>query len=293
MTSRTKSAIKKIAIKTVIAFVIQAVIYIFYRFVFNEEVDGVIILFFALTVSVITLVFKVNPLYWFISTFFLYKLFDSIPVATGGLFLEGGLFPELDIILAFLAFAVTELLTSIITLLIKAFVIHIHCRNKIKLIISDDESAKKIYDENGVIHSFFLYNKIRKCCAASLKEEKIKEKAEVSLTIVSNEEIKELNREHREKDSVTDVLSFPLGENGEFDVNPETNRIMLGDIVISAERAAEQAKEYGHTFEREMCFLATHSMFHLLGYDHEVSEEEEKIMFDKQKMVLDKLGINR
>lgn len=287
----TKSAIKKIAVKAVIAFVMQVVIYIFYRFVFNEKVDVGIILFFALIISIITLVFKVNPLYWLISAIFLYKLFDSIPAAGNSIF-PG--FDKLGLFFSFLYFAVVEVLTSIITiLLLKPFVLYIHCRNKIKLIISDDESAKRIYDENGVVCSFFLYNKIRRCCAASLKEEKIKEKAEVSLTIVSNEEIRELNREHREKDSVTDVLSFPLGENGEFDIDPETNRIMLGDIVISAERAAEQAKEYGHTFEREMCFLATHSMFHLLGYDHEVSSEEEKIMFEKQEKVLKSLGINR
>lgn len=157
-------------------------------------------------------------------------------------------------------------------------------KEKVTLILSD--SAKAELSPN-------LLKKIKSCCAGALWEEGIRDKAEVSLTIVSSEEIKELNLEHRGKDSVTDVLSFPLGENGEFDIDPETNRIMLGDIVISAERAAEQAKEYGHSFEREMCFLATHSMFHLLGYDHEVSEEEEKIMFEKQKRVLDKLGINR
>lgn len=84
-----------------------------------------------------------------------------------------------------------------------------------------------------------------------------------------------------------------MGENGEFDVDPDTCRIMLGDIVISTERAREQATEYGHSFEREMCFLTTHSMFHLLGYDHEVSKAEEKTMFAKQEKVLNKLGINR
>lgn len=157
-------------------------------------------------------------------------------------------------------------------------------RKRIKLIFSNNVGANI---------SFFLLNDIRKCCQAALEEENISEAAEVSLTIVNNEEIRELNREHRQKDSATDVLSFPLGENGEFDTDPETNRIMLGDIVISAERAEQQAEEYGHSFEREMCFLATHSMFHLLGYDHEVSEEEEKIMFDKQKRVLEKVGINR
>lgn len=134
---------------------------------------------------------------------------------------------------------------------------------------------------------------IRQCCEAALEEESIKEDAEVSLTFVDNMEIKEMNKEFRQKDSATDVLSFPMSDGENFDIDPETDRIILGDIVISAERAKEQAEEYGHSLEREMCFLATHSMFHLLGYDHEVSKEEEKIMFEKQEKVLKKLGINR
>lgn len=138
-----------------------------------------------------------------------------------------------------------------------------------------------------------LRTNIRKCCEEALAEESINSAAEVSVTVVDNSEIRELNREHRDKDSVTDVLSFPMGDSGEFDINPDTGCIMLGDIVISAPRAEEQAKEYGHSLMRELCFLATHSMFHLLGYDHEVSAEEEKIMFDKQGRVLEKLGITR
>lgn len=134
---------------------------------------------------------------------------------------------------------------------------------------------------------------IRRCCEEAMSEEGLEDNAEVNLTVVDNEEIHKMNFEYREKDSATDVLSFPMSDGEEFDINPETNRIMLGDIVISAEKAAEQAKEYGHSFEREMCFLATHSMFHLLGYDHEVGEDEEKIMFQKQDKVLQKLGINR
>lgn len=156
---------------------------------------------------------------------------------------------------------------------------------KVRLIFSENGSNEDISPE--------LLNSIKNCCIAALEEEKIDERAEVSLTVVDNEEIRELNNEFRGKDSVTDVLSFPMSENGEYDVDPETNRIMLGDIVISAEKARQQAEEYGHSFEREMCFLATHSMFHLLGYDHEISEEEEKIMFQKQNMVLDRLGIIR
>ena len=138
-----------------------------------------------------------------------------------------------------------------------------------------------------------LRTNIRKCCQEALAEEEIEDDAEVSVTVVDNAEIRELNREHRDKDSVTDVLSFPMGEDGVFDINPDTGRIMLGDIVISAPKAKEQAQEYGHSLMRELFFLATHSMFHLLGYDHEVSAEEEKIMFEKQGRVLEKLGITR
>lgn len=134
---------------------------------------------------------------------------------------------------------------------------------------------------------------IRHCCEAALEEEGITDDAEVSLTIVDNSEIRRMNSEFRQKDSITDVLSFPMSDDDNFDIDPDTNRIVLGDIVISAERAKQQSEEYKHSFEREICFLATHSMFHLLGYDHEVSKEEEKIMFEKQNKVLEKLGIDR
>lgn len=293
MKDTTKKTIITVSVKLIISAAIQLAIFFIYRSMDKGSLELSELCFYAIisaAVLVLTLFLKINPQYWLVSIILLDILFGSIP--TGGLF-PG--FEKLGLIFDFMAIAIFELLTSIIAVSIKVFVLHIRCRNKIKLIISDNEcaSVKKVYDENGVVHSFFLYNKIRKCCAAALDEEKIKGKAEVSLTIVGNEEIRELNREHRQKDSATDVLSFPLSENGEFDIDPETNRIMLGDIVISAERAAEQAKEYGHSFEREMCFLATHSMFHLLGYDHEISEEEEKIMFDKQKKVLTKVGINR
>lgn len=156
---------------------------------------------------------------------------------------------------------------------------------KVKLSVKNDQ--KKIAVPNG------LRTIIRKCCEQALKEEQFTEPAEVSVTFVDNEEIRQLNNEFRNKDSATDVLSFPLGENGEYDLNPETERYMLGDIVISLERAEEQAKEFGHSFEREVAFLTTHSMFHLLGYDHVNGGEEEQLMLSKQKKVLDDLGITR
>ena len=131
------------------------------------------------------------------------------------------------------------------------------------------------------------------CTAAALEEEGIDDTAEVSVTLVDNEGIRELNREHRDIDRETDVLSFPLGDDDGYEVDPDNDAIMLGDIVISLEKAAQQAEEYGHSYRREVAFLITHSLFHLLGYDHVNSEEEEQIMFGKQEKVLDKLGITR
>lgn len=133
---------------------------------------------------------------------------------------------------------------------------------------------------------------VEDCARAALGEEQIEDDAEVSVTLVDNEKIRELNREYREIDRETDVLSFPLGDENGFEVNPDTDAILLGDIVISLEKAKSQAEEYGHSFGREVAFLVTHSLFHLLGYDH-MTEEEEKEMFAKQEAVLQKLGITR
>lgn len=134
---------------------------------------------------------------------------------------------------------------------------------------------------------------IEDCTAAALEEEGIDDTAEVSVTFVDNEGIRALNNEHRRIDRETDVLSFPLGDDDGYEIDPDNDAIMLGDIVISLERAAQQAEEYGHSYRREVAFLITHSLFHLLGYDHVNSEEEEKLMFGKQEKVLDKLGITR
>ncbi|MGN0686629.1 MAG: rRNA maturation RNase YbeY [Oscillospiraceae bacterium] len=134
---------------------------------------------------------------------------------------------------------------------------------------------------------------IEQCTRAALEEEQIDEDAQISVTLVDNEAIREINREHRDIDRATDVLSFPLGDDDSFDTDPETGAVLLGDIVISLERAAEQAKEFGHSYRREVAFLITHSLFHLLGYDHVNGGEEEKIMFAKQEKILEKLGITR
>lgn len=122
--------------------------------------------------------------------------------------------------------------------------------------------------------------------------------AEVSVTIVDAEEIRRINREQRNIDAVTDVLSFPMlefSENGDIinsDFDMDGENLLLGDIVICAERAKEQAEEFGHSFKREMAFLTVHSMLHLLGYDH-MSEQEEGIMFARQEEILSLLGITR
>ena len=134
---------------------------------------------------------------------------------------------------------------------------------------------------------------IRRCCKAVLSEEKMDGKAEISVTFVDNEAIHELNKTHRNIDRETDVLSFPLGENGEYDVNPSNGAKLLGDIVISAEKAVEQAKLYNHSLQREIGFLTVHSMLHLLGYDHELGGMEEVRMREKEEKVLTKLGLKR
>ncbi|MCI5667539.1 MAG: rRNA maturation RNase YbeY [Oscillospiraceae bacterium] len=138
-----------------------------------------------------------------------------------------------------------------------------------------------------------IENLIEICTAAALEEEGIDDTAEVSVTLVDNEGIRRLNKEHRDIDRETDVLSFPLGDDDGYEIDPDNDAIMLGDIVISLEKAAQQAQEYGHSYRREVAFLITHSLFHLLGYDHVNSEEEEKEMFGKQEKVLEKLGITR
>lgn len=132
---------------------------------------------------------------------------------------------------------------------------------------------------------------IRKACNTTLKYEGFDDLAEVNVTLVNDAEIKELNCEFRDIDNSTDVLSFPLGENGEYDLNPETDALMLGDIVISLEHAVNQAEMYGHGIEREIAFLTVHSMLHLLGYDHVHNETEEKEMFSRQEEILIKMGL--
>jgi probable rRNA maturation factor len=126
------------------------------------------------------------------------------------------------------------------------------------------------------------------------KKQNVEEHSEVSVTFVSNERIQEINREYRDKDKPTDVISFAMEELGEGEVEmvgAEMPRV-LGDIIISIPKAIEQAEEYGHSFLRELGFLAVHGFLHLLGFDH-MTEEEEKEMFTLQKEILDEYGLKR
>ena len=138
---------------------------------------------------------------------------------------------------------------------------------------------------------------------AGLKYEKFPYEAEISLLIAGKEEVKRLNTEYRGIQKETDVLSFPLVEYekpgdfsgiqpGDDHFNPDSGEVMLGDIVISEAKVHEQARTYGHSEKREFAFLLTHSLLHLLGYDHE-TEEEEKDMFFRQEEILSRLHIER
>ena len=135
-----------------------------------------------------------------------------------------------------------------------------------------------------------LVKKIEDIINECLDYEDFENDYEVSLSFVENSEIKELNKNFRGIDKVTDVLSFPMIDENDFDV--ELFEKSLGDIVISLDKAFEQSLEYNHSFEREVCFLVCHSMFHLLGYDHD-TEENTKIMRTKEEHILNKLGITR
>jgi probable rRNA maturation factor len=157
---------------------------------------------------------------------------------------------------------------------------------KTRVYFTNKQSKRRI----GERLTFLIETAIEK----TLRHERFKKNAELSVTFVDNEEIHALNREFRDKDKPTDVLSFPLFEADEgFEVDPAIGAVALSDIVISAERAWEQAEEYGHSFAREVCFLAVHSTLHLLGYDHEVSEEDEKYMNETQEEILAKMGLRR
>ena len=139
-----------------------------------------------------------------------------------------------------------------------------------------------------------LEDAIRRAAAEALRYEEFDEDCEISVSIVDNEEIREINRQFRSIDRATDVLSFPMltfAEGEEAEVN-ENDEIVLGDIIISLERAKEQAEEYGHSYERELLYLFVHSILHLLGYDH-LEEEEKRQMRIREEYVMEKIGLTR
>ena len=158
-----------------------------------------------------------------------------------------------------------------------------------ELIIENEQDKEAVTPE--------LYALLKTVCEKVLEFEECDFDAEISITLVDNDAIREINREQRGIDKATDVLSFPMLEfdddvaDAEFDYDGDM--VMLGDIVISLERAREQAIEYNHSFIREVAFLAVHSMLHLLGYDHVDSVEDERIMFEKQDRILNELNITR
>ena len=134
---------------------------------------------------------------------------------------------------------------------------------------------------------------MRAAIVSVLEGEGMVHKCEVSLSIVDKPSMRALNAAHRNIDKVTDVLSFPLGEGGEYPENRDTGALLLGDIVICAEQAMEQAQSYGHSNEREFAFLCAHSTLHLLGYDHVGSQAEAQEMEQKQEAALQTIGLTR
>ncbi len=146
-----------------------------------------------------------------------------------------------------------------------------------ELLIDNRQKTKEINKDNITL--------IKSAIKACMIEEGKGLNAEISLSFVNNNEIRELNKKYRGKDYSTDVLSFPLDE--EID-----DIIILGDIVVSVDKVIEQAEEYNHTFERELIYLIIHGMFHLLGYDH-IKEEDKKIMRLKEKKITKKLELYR
>jgi len=148
-----------------------------------------------------------------------------------------------------------------------------------------------IYFEEGQQVTEEILNTMEAAAKYCLELEGIdEERTEISVTFVEAEEIRELNRDYRDNDKVTDVLSFPQFD----DLNdiPDFGEICLGDVVICRDRAAEQAEEFGHSFEREIIYLFTHSILHLLGYDHMVEEEKQE-MRAREEEVMSHLGIGR
>ena len=154
---------------------------------------------------------------------------------------------------------------------------------KVRVIISNHQKAVKIPTGVRML--------VRRCCNAVLQLEQFPHNAEISVVFIDNDQIQELNREYRGKDMPTDVLPFPMGENGEYEINHDTDAVILGDVAISMEKAVEQAYKYDHSLEREIGFLTAHSVLHLLGYDHEQGGLDRVRMREKEEQVMTQLGL--
>ena len=152
-----------------------------------------------------------------------------------------------------------------------------------------------IYFEEGHVVSEALLEKMTEAAEYAVESENLlnmdKQRCELSVTFVGLDEIHELNREYRGVDRPTDVLSFPQFEDLEEEI-PEVGEICLGDVVICREKAEEQAEEFGHSFERELVYLFTHSVLHLLGYDH-MEEDEKKVMRQREEEIMEQIGLMR
>ena len=154
-----------------------------------------------------------------------------------------------------------------------------------KVLITNDQNVVKVPSGLRIL--------IRRSCNAVLDFEHFDGPAEISVTFVDNNRIHELNKQYRDKDAPTDVLSFPMAENGEYDIDEDNGCKLLGDIVISMERAMEQAELYGHSLQREVAYLTVHSMLHLLGYDHLDEGPMKAQMREREEAIMSVLGLER
>ena len=154
-----------------------------------------------------------------------------------------------------------------------------------KVLITNSQKAIKVPSGLRIL--------IRRACNAVLEYEHFDDPAEISVTFVDNNRIHELNKQYRDKDAPTDVLSFPMAENGEYDIDEDNGCKLLGDIVISMERAMEQAELYGHSLQREVAYLTVHSMLHLLGYDHLDEGPMKAQMREREEAIMSVLGLER
>ena len=165
----------------------------------------------------------------------------------------------------------------------------------VELILENEQDKEDVTPE--------IEKAIKDVCVAVMEEEECDFDAEISVTLVDNDTIRSINKEQRDIDRATDVLSFPMLDYevaGDFSMaeddisnfNPDSGELILGDIVISYDKVIEQAAEYYHSRKRELAFLVAHSMLHLLGYDH-MEPDEAAVMESKQREILDNLGITR